>query len=835
MAALAATRRFLDLVARKAKAEEAAATAATTAGASTELGVKVASAAEASIAATSSTAAAAASPSSALNANEDDSEMGGESGPTLSREERRRLKKKRKQLDRGTASLASVVSGGGKQKNGSSPAGAASAATAVAAATPTSLEAIYGARAQAALELKLSSYLVNGRSSLRSAELQQLLLWVLGDANLAESPKWCFVRSKPLVQQVLLVLLDGVTETHFKTYRADYERVFAPHFGADAKAAPQPQPIRLATAHSAFARASVLQDYLACPIVRDRVAEQQQARKKQRNNAGAAVAIDEDSELQPVLTPEQIATQRALHLEQCLLNDDVMRTNLYPLPSKADQILFRRTCTPQDCSMHAQPSASQSPSSSPMKDAASVEAAALTATEIAVRDAASVEDPANEREAPLLPMPSPPAEEQWDAFPCVHVPLPEGSEDAAAAAVTTPAASAANESSSSSSSSSAAAPSESPASSTSSPRLFGMDAEMVYTSVGLELARLTVVDESGTTVLDELVRPARPVVDYNTRFSGITAPMLESVTTTLQDVRARVAAMVSANDVLVGHSLENDLRVLHLLHRRCLDTALLYSHPRGPPYKLSLKSLCAAHLARDIQTGGNAGHDSAEDALAALDLAKLKLRHGRAFGEPKRDREAIGTVLGRLGKQVSLIGHMAHIRDLCMEEPRYHAHLAIDDEATVAAACKQLAAGGGASSSSPPATALIVAQLHAMRNVPAPPPSEATPADASVAPSNALLPHPHYGALASLEAHLRRLMEAAKPNTLVLVASGQSSTIQPQQAMTTTTNGQPSASAAGPSAVAALEASKQGLLWLKIVPQRVQEPKAPAATSASSS
>jgi hypothetical protein len=206
------------------------------------------------------------------------------------------------------------------------------------------------------------------------------------------------------------------------------------------------------------------------------------------------------------------------------------------------------------------------------------------------------------------------------------------------------------------------------------------------------------------------------------------------------------------------------------------------------------------------------------------------LRHGRAFGEPKRDREAIGTVLGRLGKQVSLIGHMAHIRDLCMEEPRYHAHLAIDDQATVAAACKQLAAGGESSSSSPPATALIVAQLHAMRNVPAPPPSEATPADASVAPSNALLPHPHYGALASLEAHLRRLMEVAKPNTLVLVASGQSSTIQP-----TMTNGQSSASAAGPSAVAALEASKQGLLWLKIVPQRAQEPKAPAAASASSS
>jgi hypothetical protein len=35
-----------------------------------------------------------------------------------------------------------------------------------------------------------------------------------------------------------------------------------------------------------------------------------------------------------------------------------------------------------------------------------------------------------------------------------------------------------------------------------------------------QLARVAVVDESGRTLLDELVIPERPVVDYKTQYSG---------------------------------------------------------------------------------------------------------------------------------------------------------------------------------------------------------------------------------------------------------------------------------------------------------------------------
>jgi hypothetical protein len=55
-----------------------------------------------------------------------------------------------------------------------------------------------------------------------------------------------------------------------------------------------------------------------------------------------------------------------------------------------------------------------------------------------------------------------------------------------------------------------------------------IDCEMVITSGGgQELARLTAVDEHGSVLLDMLVVPEAPVVNYNTQFSGITKELLK--------------------------------------------------------------------------------------------------------------------------------------------------------------------------------------------------------------------------------------------------------------------------------------------------------------------
>lgn len=52
----------------------------------------------------------------------------------------------------------------------------------------------------------------------------------------------------------------------------------------------------------------------------------------------------------------------------------------------------------------------------------------------------------------------------------------------------------------------------------------------------------------------------------------------------------------------------------------------MYPHPRGFPSRSALKVLSEKFLHRKIQTGA---HDSAADAQAAMDLVKLKLKHGQ--------------------------------------------------------------------------------------------------------------------------------------------------------------------------------------------------------------
>ncbi|XP_075175270.1 RNA exonuclease 5-like [Anomaloglossus baeobatrachus] len=116
------------------------------------------------------------------------------------------------------------------------------------------------------------------------------------------------------------------------------------------------------------------------------------------------------------------------------------------------------------------------------------------------------------------------------------------------------------------------------------------------------------------------------MITYKTRLSRITKKKLHPVKTKLKDVQERIKALLPPDAVLVGHSLENDLRALQMIHPNVIDTSILFA--RNPGRRFRLKFLAQVILKREIQRADANGHDPSEDAVAALNLAQYVIQHG---------------------------------------------------------------------------------------------------------------------------------------------------------------------------------------------------------------
>ncbi|XP_044745129.1 putative exonuclease GOR [Coccinella septempunctata] len=157
-------------------------------------------------------------------------------------------------------------------------------------------------------------------------------------------------------------------------------------------------------------------------------------------------------------------------------------------------------------------------------------------------------------------------------------------------------------------------------------KVFAVDCEMCYTVRGLELCRVTVLGFDGATVYDFFVQPEEEVVDYSTRFSGVTeSDVYGAKSKTFQEVQNDLLNIIHEDTILIGHALDNDLRVLKLVHSKIVDTSLIFPHERGFPFRNSLKQLMSVHLNKAIQTSDH-GHSPYEDALSCLELIKFKIQ-----------------------------------------------------------------------------------------------------------------------------------------------------------------------------------------------------------------
>jgi hypothetical protein len=205
----------------------------------------------------------------------------------------------------------------------------------------------------------------------------------------------------------------------------------------------------------------------------------------------------------------------------------------------------------------------------------------------------------------------------------------------------------------------------------------GFDCEMGYTAFGLELIRITAVSwPEHEPLLDVLVRPLGTIIELNSRFSGVwpehfasavpyadwqppselqepgATPTPLPIVDNPQKARELLCSFLTPSTPLIGHAIENDLNATRLCHPNIVDTMLLYPHPRGLPLRYGLKMLTKKYLERDIQMGGDRGHDSLEDAVATGDLVRVRVARQWREMQSKGWKFENGELVGPQGSAV---------------------------------------------------------------------------------------------------------------------------------------------------------------------------------------
>jgi len=158
----------------------------------------------------------------------------------------------------------------------------------------------------------------------------------------------------------------------------------------------------------------------------------------------------------------------------------------------------------------------------------------------------------------------------------------------------------------------------------SNPQAIAIDCEMCETQDPLSgaknpkaLCRISVVNAENPeeVLLDTLVKPSWPVIDYRSWINGIKKEHLDRVEFTLRHAQAFMMALCSEETVIVGHAVQNDLAALNMEHHCNADSSFLYFAKGTTTSQVSLKDLVQNIFQKPMPET----HDSVNDARKALE------------------------------------------------------------------------------------------------------------------------------------------------------------------------------------------------------------------------
>lgn len=156
--------------------------------------------------------------------------------------------------------------------------------------------------------------------------------------------------------------------------------------------------------------------------------------------------------------------------------------------------------------------------------------------------------------------------------------------------------------------------------------------EFAKTSLGLEVIKVTVVDDCLAVVMNHYVKPRGEVVDYLTKIHGI-GPWMMTEAIEFSRMQEYLKYWCDQQTILVGHNLDCDLQGLKLVHTRCIDTNVLYN--RTPGQESSLRQLAYIILKKKIK-------EASDYPKATMELTLLLQSQQRSLNQ-KETRRSFGS------------------------------------------------------------------------------------------------------------------------------------------------------------------------------------------------